>query len=93
MVVQSLAHKRINTRTFTTDKVALAVGEVVVACPAWKKSNVSEAPLSNFMQEFKFRVLTGSQEVESISDVTLVADEQKPTFLVRGRLSISHFLS
>lgn len=52
-MVQSLAHKRINTRTFITDKVALAVGEVVVARPAWKKSNVSEAPLSNVMSEFK----------------------------------------
>lgn len=52
-MVQSLAHKRIDTRTITTDKVALAVGEVVVARPAWKKSNVSEAPLSNVMSEFK----------------------------------------
>lgn len=43
------------------------------------------------MSEFKILVLTGSQEVESISDIALVADEQKPTFLVRGRLPISHF--
>jgi hypothetical protein len=30
--------------------------------------------------------LTGSQEIESISDVALVADEQESTLLVLGRL-------
>lgn len=37
------------------------------------------------------QVLTGSQEVESVSDVALVTREQKPTFIIFRRLPIGHF--
>jgi hypothetical protein len=43
------------------------------------------------MQESKFQVLTGSQEVVSVSDIALVADKQKPTLLIFSRLPIGRF--
>lgn len=35
VMLKSLTHNGINTRTVLTNKLCLAVGEVVVACPAW----------------------------------------------------------
>lgn len=41
-MIKSLTHNSINTRSVTTNEVGLAVGEVVVASPAYKFETISK---------------------------------------------------
>jgi hypothetical protein len=45
VMLKSLAHDGVNTRSVLTNYVSLVVREVVVACPAWMIKGVSKVPL------------------------------------------------